>query len=384
MSVGLRSLAVAYPDGVRTNDDIRTRWPDLVDDAERRTLARLWAPSPDSKPTAFDVAAAPYMGDPFRGTVERRILAPGEPILPIELRAARDALAAADLEPSDLDIVLGCSFLPDQIGIGNAVFIARELGIAGPAWNLETACSSATAGLQLATSLVRAGQARHVLVVISCSYSRVSDDADTFGWFLGDGCTAFVVGPTQDGAGWLGAGNIHTAETCGTFSYQIETEREGDPQIRVVPARAEDSGRALRDTAVDYLRRCVDAALRDADCRLSDIDFFAFNTPTAWYSDLCVRSLEIAPTRLVDVYPLYANIGPVLWPSNLHHGASLGRVQPSDRVLVYSVGSVSSAAAVIMKWGDVGLGPLPERVRHDLPSLADRIAVATPRGPSCP
>ena len=314
--VGLWSLAVAYPDGVRTNDDIRARWPDLVDGAEQRTLARLWAPAPDSKPTAFDVAAAPYMGDPFRGTVERRILAPDEPILPSEVRAARDAITAADLAPSDVDIVLACSFLPDQIGIGNAVFIARELGITGPAWNLETACSSATAGLQLATSLVRAGQARHVLVVISCSYSRVSDEADTFGWFLGDGCAAFVVGPTDDRSGWLGAGNINTAETCGTFSYELATE-----QIRVVPARAEDSGRALRDTAVDFLRRCVDAALRDADCLLTDIDFFAFNTPTAWYSDLCVRTLEIDPSRTVDVYPLYANVGPVLWPSNNRSGS---------------------------------------------------------------
>jgi 3-oxoacyl-[acyl-carrier-protein] synthase-3 len=48
-----------------------------------------------------------------------------------------------------------------------------------------------------------------------------------------------------------------------------------------------------------------------------------------------------------------------LWPTNLHHAASHGLVRPDDLVLVSSVGSVSTAGAVVMRWGDVGLGPLP-------------------------
>ena len=34
------------------------------------------------------------------------------------------------------------------------------------------------------------------------------------------------------------------------------------------------------------------------------------------------------------------------------------RVRPGDIVLTYSVGTVSSAGAAVMRWGDVGLGPL--------------------------
>lgn len=371
-AVGFRSLAVAFPETVRTNDYFRQSNPQLVADAEQKTLAKVWADH-GGEPGTFDRAFEPFRDDPFRGTVERRALLPGEPILPVEVKAARDALAAAKLEAGDIDTVLACSFLPDQPGIGSAVFIARELGISGPAWNIETACSSATAGLQLATSLVRAEQATNVLVVISCSYSRVSDPNDTFGWFLGDGCTAFVVGPCAEGEGHIAAKTINTAQTCGSFWYMLDLDPEGKPWIRVEAGGK--AGRALRDTAEPYLRECVEGAAAAAGVGLDEIDFFAFNTPTAWYGEFCVKTLGIPRDRTINTYPLYANMGPVLWPVNLHHAASLGRPKKGDLVLLYSVGSVSSAGSVVMRWGDVGLGPLPDRVRNDLAAVTDKIRV---------
>ncbi|MCA9650478.1 MAG: 3-oxoacyl-ACP synthase [Myxococcales bacterium] len=361
-AVGLQSLAVAFPRSIRTNDYYRERFPGVVAEAEHKTLARLWA-AHDGELSDFDLAFQPFASDPFRGTVERRALEAGEPMLSVELRAARDALDAAGLTPADVDLVLASSFLPDQIGIGNAVFIARELGIAGPGWNIESACSSATAGLQLATSMVRAGQASRALVVISCGYSRVADPQDTFGWFLGDGCAAFVVGPCEAGEGHVAAKTINTAQTCGAFWYDIAVDGVEEPRIRI--QASESAGAALRDTAAPYLRECVEGAAQAAGVALGDIDFFAFNTPTAWYGEFCARALGIPAARTISTYPLYANMGPVLWPVNLHHAASLGWLERGDLVLVYSVGSVSSAGAVVMRWGEVGLGPLPRRVQED-------------------
>jgi 3-oxoacyl-[acyl-carrier-protein] synthase III len=209
-------------------------------------------------------------------------------------------------------------------------------------------------------SQVRTGDAERVLCVISCSYSRVVEPDDNFGWFLGDGCVAFVVGPCEAGLGYLGSKTINTSDTCGAIWYAMELDDAGRPCLRI---RANDAaGRVLRDTAGVYLQRCVRGAVERAGLELSDVDFFAFNTPTAWYEDFCVRALGIDRERTIDTYPYYANTGPVLWPTNLHHAASLGRVRPGDVVLVYSVGSVSTAGAVVMRWGDVGLGPLPDRV----------------------
>jgi 3-oxoacyl-[acyl-carrier-protein] synthase-3 len=356
---GLRSLAVAYPPTIRTNDYYRERYPAQVAASEERRLAKLWSAHGGAEPSCFDQAFEPYKTDPFRGTVERRTLGPGEPVLPLEVSAARRALAAAGLEAADVDLVLSASFLPDQPGLGNGAFLVRELGMVAPAWNLESTCSSATAALRLAVGQVRSGDATHVLCVVSCSYSRVMEPDDNFGWFLGDGCIAFVVGPCEDGYGYLASKVINTADTCGEIAYAMELDGDGRPCLRIHAGAA--AGRALRDSAGEYLQRCVHGAVAAAGIELSDVDFFAFNTPTAWYADFCVRELGIRHEQTIDTYPQYANGGPVLWPTNLHHAASAGLVRPGNLVLVYSVGSVSSAGATVMRWGEVGLGPLPTR-----------------------
>lgn len=357
MGVGLRSLAVEFPSTLRTNGYYRARQPEVYETAGQRSLARMWsagAATGDAGGDAFDAEMAPYLEDPFRGTVERRVLSPGETVLQVELRAARAALAAARMAPSDVDLLISSAFVPDQVGIGHSAFLARDLGLVGTAWNLETACASSLEALRTASALVRAGEHRTVLVVVSCMYSKVSDDRDTLTWFLGDGAAAFVVGEVPGPAGVLGSHFVHTGETCGSIYYEL-SDVPGTPRVCVRSDRA--AGKALRDSAPRFLDVCTTGALRRAGVGLGDIDFFVFNTPTAWYARFAARALGVDPDRTLSTYPEYANTGPVLMPTNLHRAASSGRVKPGDLVLLYSIGSVSSAGAVVVRWGDVALGP---------------------------
>src|SRR5258707_259712 len=111
----MRSLAVAYPREIRTNDYFREKYPEVVESAERRSLAKIWAPPPDeaARVDAFDAEMAPFLNDPFRGASRRRVLSGEENALSLEVAAARGALAAAKLEPGDVDLVIVGSFLPD-------------------------------------------------------------------------------------------------------------------------------------------------------------------------------------------------------------------------------------------------------------------------------
>ena len=354
-SAGIRSLAASFPAAIRKNDYWRERHPELVADEERRTLARLFRSQQQQAGSldAFETAMAPYLSDPFRGARERRVLAPGQSAASIELDAARRALSAAGLEPKDIDLLICCSFLPDQVGVGNATPLAKALGLRCAAWNVETTCSSALVALQNASALIRVGQHRNALVVISCTYSRVADEDDTLCWFLGDGAGAFVVGKTPPGASYLGAKTVNTGDTCNTFFYEVVADARG-PRIRM--DCTPETGKILYETAEPYLRECCEAAVEAAGAKLSDVDCFVFNTPTAWYADFCARALGVQRERTVDTYPEYANIGPALMPVNLLRAAQSGMIEPGDLVLLYTVGSVSSAGAALLRWGNVGLG----------------------------
>ena len=48
-----------------------------------------------SSSRTFDDAMRPFERDPFRGTVERRVLGPGESVRRYEARAARDMMSAS-------------------------------------------------------------------------------------------------------------------------------------------------------------------------------------------------------------------------------------------------------------------------------------------------
>jgi len=356
--VGIRSIAVSFPSLLRNNDFWRNNYPALVAQAEQKTLARLFSSTESATNSSeFDLEMAPYLADPFRGAIERRVLSPDESSLTLEHRAACDALEAANLSPDEVDLMIVTSLFPEQIVPGNASFLVRELSLHSPAWNLESTCSSALVALQTAGALVRAGEYRNVLVVISCIYSRFTDEDDTLSWFMGDGAGAFVVSSLKPHQGILGTKIVHTAATCGAFFNELLIDAQGKPRMRI--QTGENASKQIRSTGVEFVRTCSEDAIAAAGVTLDQIDFFAFNTPTAWYADLCARALNIDPERTINLYPQYANIGPVLPIANLYHAAQSGKIRENNLVLVYTIGSASTAAATVMRWGEVVLGPIP-------------------------
>ncbi len=352
--VGFQALAVSLPETVRTNDYFRQRYPELVAQAEQKSLARLFATTQAAAASSrsFDEAMARHLGDPFRGALERRVLAPGETSLEHERVACTRALQAAGLTPRDVDLLLVGSFQPDQPGVGNATFLARALELTCPAWNLESACSTALVAFQIACALVRTGQARRVLVAISCSYSRDSDPEDTLSWFMGDAAGAFVVGPTSPGSGVLGQVVIDTQQTCGTFYYANEATHDGG-RLRLRCSR--ETQRILRETSAEYVGAACRGALDAAGVSAAQIDHFVFNTPTAWFAAFACDVLGVPATKAIDAYARYGNIGPALMPVNLWEAARQRRFAPDELVCIYTIGSVSTASAAVVRWGDVSV-----------------------------
>jgi beta-ketodecanoyl-[acyl-carrier-protein] synthase len=108
--------------------------------------------------------------------------------------AARDALARAGRDASDVDAVLcACSNLQRPYP-AIAVEIQAALGIDGFGFDMNVACSSATFGIQTAADFIRSGNARSVLVVNPevCSGHLNWRDRDSH-FIFGDVATAILV-----------------------------------------------------------------------------------------------------------------------------------------------------------------------------------------------
>ncbi|PMB23825.1 3-oxoacyl-[acyl-carrier-protein] synthase III C-terminal domain-containing protein [Fischerella thermalis] len=358
-AVGIRSLAVSFPSVIRTNDYWCKKFPELIQQEKPRTARLSRSRVSTFSKNDLDIwsqEVAPYLNDPFRGNVERRVLGEGESSLTLEYRAAKDALHTAKLSPQKVELMIVASLFPKQIGLGNACYLAQKLELQCPAWNLESSCSSALVALHNAHALVQTGAYSNVLVVVSHIGSNTVDEEDTLSWSMGDAAGAFIVGLLKPNQGILSTKIINTAATCGAYLYELTTDTQGNPRIRT---RTGENASMLAETAVNFVQTCCKDAIATAGVTLEQIDFFAFNTPTAWYASVCTQALGIDPERTINLYPQYANIGPVIPIANLYHAVLAGKIRENDLVLVYTNGAASTAAATVMRWGDVTLGTPP-------------------------
>lgn len=112
----------------------------------------------------------------------------------IGVAAARDALANAGRETSDVDAVLCAASNMQRPYPAMAIEIQGALGIDGFGFDMNVACSSATFGIQTAADYIRAGNARSVLVVSPeiCSGHLNWRDRDSH-FIFGDVATAVLV-----------------------------------------------------------------------------------------------------------------------------------------------------------------------------------------------
>lgn len=357
--VGIRSIAVSFPSEVRTNDYWREKYPELVEKAEHKSLAKTFSPieSDDEGLQIWSEEMKPYLSDPFRGTVERRVLGTGESSLTLEYDAAMKALEAAKLSVDEVDLMIVSSMFPENIEQGNAAFLAGKLGFQGAAWNINSMCASSLIALQTACALVRSGEYRNILVVVSCTYSRFFDESDTLSFSAGDAAGAFVVTSLDFNQGVFSTKVINSSETCGVFFNEITTDAEG--KFRLFIRAGENPSKNFPKLALKYLRECCQAALTAAGVTIEEIDFFVCYTATAWYARFCVRELGIDPDRTIDLYPQHGLISATSVVANLYYAAQLGQIRENSLILVYNHGFTASSAAMVMRWGDVALGPAP-------------------------
>src|SRR5438105_3652617 len=129
------------------------------------------------------------------GIRERRIASEGESTATLATTAARRALAAAEIEPKDLDLIVCGTVTPEMHFPSTACFIAAALGLSStPAFDLSAACSGFLYALETGTNFIQTGRYRNVLVIGAEVLSRITDYKDRSSCILfGDGAGAVIL-----------------------------------------------------------------------------------------------------------------------------------------------------------------------------------------------
>src|ERR1700733_10153768 len=134
------------------------------------------------------------------GIQRRHIAADDQGTVDLAEPAARAAIAAAGLAAADIDLIVFATATPDYVFPNCGVLLQQRLGCpGGAAFSIEAACSGFVYALSVADKFVKAGEARHALVVGAETLSRVTDWSDRGTAVLfADGAGAVVLNAAAD------------------------------------------------------------------------------------------------------------------------------------------------------------------------------------------
>ena len=291
--------------------------------------------------------------DPFRGTVERRVLEPEHAPSFMEIKAGRKAIANAGLQPEDIDFILVNSLPSDKASPCNAGLVAGGVGaVNATSIGIDFACTSFLAGLTLADSMVRSGTAKNVLVVCSAAHTRLAAPNDHGAVNFGDGAGAAVVGVVEAGLGIRG----HASKTMAKYhdAIWLAADEPGDwfAAGGALYARAGNLqvGREVIMQSADFAVESTRAALRAADMSASDITHWYSHQPMLWFNEACRTAAGFATAKTMETFTEVAGLGPANIPFNLARAVQAGQLRKGDNVMLFACGAGYHWAAAVLTW----------------------------------
>lgn len=291
------------------------------------------------------------------GVYERRY-ATTETTVGMAAAACRAALAAANLEPAQVDAIVGASTAPQQAIPCTAALVQRELGApdgGSACYDVNATCLSFLFALHQAAHLVAAGAYRRVLVFSSELGSRSLNPRQPQSAILfGDAAAAAVITAAEPGE----ASALHHAQFV-TYSSGAElTQVRGGGTLHLPndPATTPEmnlfdmNGPAVFRQAARVLPGFVDCFLAAAGWQLGDIDCVVPHQASRHGIDLLTQRLGFRADQLFVNLPVRGNCIAASIPLALAEAVAAGRIRRGDNVLLLGAGAGLTVGAVALTY----------------------------------
>jgi 3-oxoacyl-[acyl-carrier-protein] synthase-3 len=274
------------------------------------------------------------------GIESRRVAAADETVADMAEAAGAKALAASGLTPAAIDLVIVATCSPEVPLPNVAAVVAYRLGIVAPgAYDLNAACAGFCYALATASDSIRAGSARHALVIGAEKMTDWLDWNDRSTCIIfADGAGAAVLGPTADGEP-AGIGPV----VWGSAGDQAEKI--------TIPSRTgaiRQDGQAVFRWATTALHPVALEACARAGVTPADISAFIPHQANLRIIEAIARKLGIPRERLADDIAHAGNTSSASIPLALSRLAEQGRLQPGTPALLLGFGAGLSYAAQVV------------------------------------
>lgn len=284
------------------------------------------------------------------GIKKRHIAADGETTCDLAEHAARQAMAAAGVEASDIDLIIVATTTPDRVFPSTACLLQQRLDIHGcPAFDVQAVCTGFIYALGVADKFIRSGSHRCALIVGAETLSRIVDWTDRGTCVLfGDGAGAVVLGASEE-PGILST-HLHAdgrykdlLSTTGGVSEGYDNDIDGLARITM-------QGNEVFKVAVNTLGRIVDDTLKANGMDKSDVDWLVPHQANIRIINATAKKLKMSTERVVTTVQEHGNTSAASVPLALNEAVRDGRIHKGDTLLLEAFGGGFTWGSALLRF----------------------------------
>jgi len=316
--IGITGLGTHVPERVLTNDELAT----IVDTSDEWIRERT-------------------------GIRERRVATEEEALTDIALPAAREALADAGVDASEIDLLVCATVTPDMMFPTSSALLADALGMPkAAAYDLLAGCTGFVYALAQAYGMLASGLSQRALVVGGDVLSKILDWGDRSTLVLfGDGAGAVVLEPVEKG-GFLG----FELGADGGGGEHLWLPGSGSRRFENPNGYVKMNGREVFRFATRIMVYSAEQILGECGKTVADVDVYIPHQANKRIIDYAADKLGIPEEKTVVNVDRFGNTSSGSIPLALTDARAEGRLQEGALVLMTGMGAGLTWGSALVEW----------------------------------
>lgn len=285
----------------------------------------------------------------------RHITSDKESTAMLATEAAKRALAEANLDPRELEIIIVATITPEMVFPSTASFVQRALG-ADKAWvfDLAAACSGFVYGLSIVQQFIESGRYKNALVIGAETLTKIVDWTDRTSCILfGDGAGAFVLERSDDGRKGLIYSTMHSdgdrwkALNCQAYGSRHPASRKLDDPKKIY---MQIKGREVYQQAIRRIVETVESSLNACELTLDDVAMVISHQMNARIIESVAKRLGLPDEKVFININEYGNTSAASVPIAFDECARSGRIKRGDLVILVVFGAGLTWGANVLEF----------------------------------
>jgi 3-oxoacyl-[acyl-carrier-protein] synthase-3 len=288
------------------------------------------------------------------GIRERHIVNDEESTASLAKDAALNALRVANLNPTDVELIIVSTSSPEHIFPATACLVQDQIGAShAGAFDLSAACSGFIYALNMATQAIRSGSIKNALVIGAETLSRFVnwEDRNTCVLF-GDGAGAFVLQSGDEPGGVLSAvmrsdgsgANLLTVPAGGSrLPTSSETILNKQHTIHM-------NGREVFRFATRVMAQATKEVIAAAQLQIEDIQIVIPHQANLRIIEAAMRGLDIPKDQCFINIERYGNTSTASIPIATCEAIQQGRLHTGDNTVFVGFGAGLTWGAALVRW----------------------------------